>query len=380
MNIRDQRIVVVGSGGGSLTIAAELGLAGCPAIIADQPAFGAGLGAVERQGGVRVQFRASPADDEAPTVHAPVAGVSLDPAGAVRDADVVVVCVPSYGHRPVAELLAPAWRPGQVVMFVGEGGGALTAVAALRAHGRVDTIFAETNSLPYGGAFIKEPGYVGATRKRGGTVIAALPAKWGKDVHALAAQIWPWISPAENVWESVLLNFNAIDHVPAMVCNLGAIERDGGGTYPIWGAGGTPGVVNVIAAVDREYLDLRRALGLANDTPYEDYLVEQGMAPAKGATLYDTIQHSILATVQFPVSPNALGHRFVAEDVPYSLVLAASLGDELGVDTPVIDGLIAVAAAAAGRDYRAEGRTVADWGLAGVGLAGLRAAAEEGWW
>lgn len=380
MNIQDQRIVVVGSGGGSLTIAAELGLAGVPVTLADQTQFGGGLAAIDEQGGVNVQFRASPADDTAPSVFAPVAGTSLDPATAVADADLVIVCVPSYGHGPVAELLAPAWQDGQTVMWVGEGGGAFAAVAALRAHGRRDVVFAETNSLPYAGAFLKGPGHVGASRKRGGTVIAAIPAAHGADVHQIAEQIWHWVTPAQNAWESVLLNFNAIDHVPAMVCNLGAIERDDAGTYPIWGDGGTPGVVNVIEAVDAEYLALRKALGLSNLKPYEEYLIDQGMAQEKGASLRDTIQHSILATVQFPCSTNALDHRFVAEDVPFSLVLASSIGDELDVPTPVIDGLIAVAGAAAGRDYRAQGRSLADWGLDGAGTDGLRAAAEEGWW
>lgn len=380
MNLKDQRIVVVGSGGGSLTIAAELGLAGIPVTIADQPQFGGGLAAVEEQGGVRVQFRASPADDTAPSVFAPVAGISLDPAAAVAEADVVVVCVPSYGHHPVAELLAPAWHDGQTVMWVGEGGGAFAAVAALRGHGRRHVVFAETNSLPYAGAFLKGPGHVGASRKRGGTVIAALPAARGSEVHQLAEQIWHWVTPAQNAWESVLLNFNAIDHVPAMVCNLGAIERDDVGPYPLWGEGGTPGVVNVIGAVDGEYMALRKALGLSNLKSYEEYLVDQGMAGEKGTSLRDTIQHSILATVQFPCSRQALDHRFVAEDVPFSLVLASSIGREVDVATPVIDGLIAVASAAAGRDYRAEGRTLADWGLDGAGTDGLRAAAEQGWW
>jgi opine dehydrogenase len=380
MKIIDQHVVIVGSGGGALTIAAELGLAGCPATIADQPTFAAGLDAVEQQGGVRVQFRASPADDSPPSVLAPVLRTSRDPVEAVREADVVIVCVPSYGHAPVAELLAPAWQDGQIAMWVGEGGGALSAVAAMRSGERNDVVFAETNSLPYAGAFIKEPGHVGATRKRGGTVIAALPSDRRDDVHSLAQQIWPWVEPAQNVWESVLLNFNAIDHVPAMICNLGAIERDNGDTYPIWGDGGTPGVVNVIGAVDAEYLALRKALGLTNDRAYEDYLVDQGMAQLKGATLRDTIQNSILATVQLPCSVDALNHRFVAEDVPYSLVLASSIGREVEVATPVIDGLIAVASAAAGRDYGSSGRTLDDWDLTGAGVAGLRSAAEVGWW
>ena len=373
-------IVVVGTGGGGLTIAAELGLLGNPATIVDQPQFAAGLAAISTKGGIDVQFRASPRDTAPPTVFAPVRAVSDDPVTAVQEAELIIVCVPSFGHKPVSELLASAWTDGQSAIFVGEGGGSLSAVAALRAIGRkVDVTFGETNSLPYGGAFSSEPGTVGATKKIGGTLVAALPANRGNALHALAAEIWPWVTPAQNAWETVLLNFNAIDHVPAMICNLGSIEQPSG-TYRIWGEGGTAGVANVIAALDGEYLAIRAGLGLTDLTPYEDYLVAQGMVTSKEDTLSETIRGSIMATVEFPCGPNALQHRFVSEDVPYSLVLASSLGAELGISTPVVDGLVAVASAASGIDYRAIGRTLEGWALEGVGLGGLQAAVEDGWW
>ncbi|GHH63597.1 hypothetical protein GCM10017673_04830 [Streptosporangium violaceochromogenes] len=377
-NLLPQRVVVVGGGGGGLTIACELSLAGVEVTVADLPEFAGNLAPVAERGGLDMQWRTSPSDATSPSSFVAIHTISTDPVTAVQGAPLVIVCVPSYGHRRFAELLAPALTEGQTVVWVGEGGGAFSAVAASRSAGTRGVVHAETNSLPYGGAFIKGPGQVGATRKRGGTVVAALPAAATPKVAALAAEIWPWVTPAENAWEALLLNFNAIDHVPTMICNLGRIE--GEGTYRIWGEGGSPGVAAVIKAVDQEYLALRGALGLSSRKGWEDYLVDQGMAPEKGATTYDTIQSSILAAVQFACGPKALEHRFVAEDVPYALVLARSIGDELNVDTPVIDGLIAIGSAASGIDYGARGRTLADWGLSGAGSAGLRAAAEEGWW
>jgi hypothetical protein len=50
------------------------------------------------------------------------------------------------------------------------------------------------------------------------------------------------------------------------------------------------------------------------------------------------------------------------------------------VDTPVIDALIALASAVTKTDWRAQGRTLSVWELAGSGTDGLRRAAEEGWW
>ena len=373
-------IVVIGTGGGGLTIAAELGLAGRPVVLADQQRFGAALEAVDAAGGVELTFRTSLTDTTSEARLAPVAATSTDPAAATEAAELAIVCVPAFGHEPLAEMLASRWRDGQTVLWVGEPGGSFAAVAALRAiDRRVDVTFVDTNTLPYYGALVSGPGKVGAIRKSGGTLIAALPSSRLDHVAGVASGIWPWVTPAENVWETLLLNFNAIDHVPAMLLNLGAIQQPDG-TFTLWGAGGTPGVVRVIEALDDEYLAMRKALGIANETPYEDYLVGQGLAPRKGADLHETLQSSLLPTLRFRCGPDALDHRFVSEDVPYSLVLASSLGRELGVATPVIDSLITLAAVASGRDYASEGKTLAGWGLGGTGVEGLRSAVDAGWW
>jgi opine dehydrogenase len=238
---------------------------------------------------------------------------------------------------------------------------------------------ADTNSLPYGGARVEGPGTVMARRKSGGTYLAGLPSSATTELVALARLIWPWVEPAANVWETLLLNFNAIDHVATVVTNLGGLETR---TVPmkLWKDGASPGVARVIGAVDDEYVTLRDALGLPVDLRYEDFLVAQGLVEGKGDSLYATIQASLLAASEFNGGPATLEHRYITEDVPYSLVLASSLAVELGMEVPVIDGLIAIASAASGRDFRREGRTLADWGLAGAGRDGLLSAVEKGWW
>jgi opine dehydrogenase len=57
-------------------------------------------------------------------------------------------------------------------------------------------------------------------------------------------------------------------------------------------------------------------------------------------------------------------------------MLVASVADEVGVATPVIDGLVALGTAMTGRAFDAEARTLARLGLAGTGAAGLRQFAE----
>jgi opine dehydrogenase len=216
-------------------------------------------------------------------------------------------------------------------------------------------------------------------RKAGGTYVAGIPTRSTGEVAALAGRIWPWVEPARNAWETLLLNFNAIDHVATVVTNLGSVENRTD-VMLLWGEGASPGVARVIGAVDEEYAHLRDALGLPTQLRYEDFLVAQGLIDRKRETIHQTINNSLLAEARFQCGPGALDHRFISEDVPFSLVLASSIAAELGEAVPVIDGLISIATAASGRDYRAEGRTLSDWGLSGRGRSGLLAAVDEGWW
>jgi opine dehydrogenase len=176
------------------------------------------------------------------------------------------------------------------------------------------------------------------------------------------------MTAAQNVWETVLINFNAIDHVATILSNAGTIENRTGGML-LWGEGATPSVVRVIEAVDGELLAIRKALGLSNLNRYRDLLIQQGFATDAGPSLYEVLRASRLVTSYFPTGPDGLDTRYLTEDVPYALVLATSIAREVGIP---------IASAMHGRDFRSEGRTLAKVGLGGAALTGLLEFAETG--
>jgi opine dehydrogenase len=374
MNTLPKKAVVLGTGAGSLSIAAELELLGTKVTLADFPTFAANIKAVEKAGGVEIIL-----NDTRPQL-VPVHGVSLDPAAVAKDAELIIISVPCFGHEPFAKALAPVLKDDQILIWAGEGGGAFTTISELRKINRKpNVIVAETNSLPYGPARIQAPGVVKTKRKIGGTFIASIPTESTQKVYEVASQIWPYIKPATNVWETLLVNFNAIDHVATFVTNLGQVEnrRD---VMRFWGEGLSPAVAKVVAGVDNELFSLQRALGIQVKKQYKDYLAEQGMVDKVYPTAYETMTKSTLMAGEFQCGPDAMKNRYITEDVPYSLVLASSIGDELGVSTAVIDSLITIVSTAADIDYWTEGRTLETWGLKGAGRDGLNRAVDQGWW
>lgn len=366
--------VVLGTGGGSLTVAAELSLLGTKVTLADFNQFAENIKAVERQGGIEFIL-----DGGRPQL-VPVHNVSLEPSAAAKEAELIVISVPSFGHEPFAGALAPVLQDGQTVIWTGEGGGAFTTISELRKVNRQPKInVADTNSLPYGPARVQSPGVVKSFRKKGGTYIAAIPTAATEQVFEIAREIWPIIQPARNAWETLLVNFNAIDHVATFIMNLGQVENRTD-VMRFWGEGLSPGVARVVAGVDDELASLLRGLGIKVEKQYKHYSVEQGIAPRVYPTVYETLKNSTIMQAEFQCGPDVLKHRYITEDVPYALVLASSIGDELGVPTPVIDSLITIASTAAETDFWSTGRTLKTWGLDGAGPEGLMKAVENGWW
>jgi opine dehydrogenase len=363
------KVAVLGSGGGALAVAADMARSGREATLADLPAFAGNLDAVREQGGVGVATGWS-------GVHHETVAVAASVTEAAADAELIVVVVPCFGHEPFMQELGPVLRSGQSLLFLGEGSGSIVARRALSASGADGPVVGETNTLPYL-ARPARPGVVTADRKSGGVLLAATPASETKSLLELVKDVWPYVSAAESVWDTVLINFNAIDHVATMLANAGTLENRTGGML-LWGEGATPAVVRVIEGVDAELLGIRRALGLTDHRQYRDFLIEQGFAPDAGPGLYEVVRASKLVQSYCPTGPDALQSRYLTEDIPYALVLASSIGAEVGVGTPLIDGLIAIGGAMLGRDFAAEGRTLTSLGLGGVGVEGLRRYAETG--
>jgi hypothetical protein len=130
-----------------------------------------------------------------------------------------------------------------------------------------------------------------------------------------------------------------------------------------WGEGATESVVRLIDALDGELLALRHALGHADHRRYRDFLIAQGLAPDSG-DLYRVMRAGGITRSCRPSGDITALHDRLALEVGYCLVLASSLGAAIGVDTPVIDGHIAVSDALLQRSFRTEGRTLARLGLA----------------
>ena len=196
--------------------------------------------------------------------------------------------------------------------------------------------------------------------------MAAFPATETPRVMAALDPVFPdMLVPAAHVLETSLNNPNAMAHPVPVLLNAGWIEATGG-DFRFYTDGISPSVGRAMEALDADRLAVVAALGLPQVEAIE---WDRRLYGLTGATVYDLNQQSwVHRDIR---APDAIRTRYLLEDVPFGLVPIASIGQELGVPTPVIDLFVDLACTLLGEDLRAGARTAASLGLGGLDAAGM---------
>ena len=302
-----------------------------------------------------------------------LATVTSDIAEALDGVEVAMVVVPASGHRDIARMCAPHLREDQIVVLnPGRTGGALEFRQILEREGcTTDPIVAEA------GTFIFASRSTGSAqarifRRKNAVSLAALPATRTGHVLEALCDAYPQFIPAPDVLHTSLDNMGAIFHPTLTLLNAGWIERTKG-DFQFYIDGITRSTAHVLEVLDRERVTIAAALGV-RARPALAWLKDA--YSAQGDTLYEAIQAN--AGYQGIKGPRNLRHRYIFEDVPFSLVPLASLGAQFGVSTWGMEAIIRLACIVHGTNYRQRGRTVEDMGLKGLRVSEIQRYVREG--
>lgn len=364
-----RRIAVLGAGNGGCAAAADLTLGGYEVRLYTrstetlEPIFE--KGGIEIIEGGKQQFAT-------PSL------LTTKIAEAVDGADLIVIAAPSVAHESFGRELARLLTEQQIVLLnPGHTGGSLHMARTLRSGGfGAGLRLCETVTLTYICRLVGRA-RVEVYRRTAHLRCAAFPAKATGELVGEIVKIYPHVVPAENVMETGLANINAIMHPAGMVGNAGWIERTSGDFY-FYREGISPAIANVIAAVDRERLQIVERLDLPR-LSFVEIFFQAGLtsqsARASGSVFQATRESAPNRTIK---SPAKLDHRYLNEDVGYGLVPMAEIGRLCGVQTPVIDALITLASEMNGIAYREQGLTLEKMGLSGVDLRQFKGLLHDG--
>lgn len=352
---------MLGAGGGGLAVAYEWASHGHEVSLFSHPGHDHEIGPIRARRGVTAEGVLEG--------FAPIRTATTDIAEAMEGAEAALVVGPAYATEIIARDVAHHLRPGMTVVVC--PGSCAGSIAFKQAAGLdlydEEVLVGETSTLPY------------AARAAGGTVrifhrfdtglyAAAAPRSGTDRVVELLRHVYPNTEAAASVLQTTLQNGNPVIHPAVTLLNAALIERTGG-DFMFYEEGVTQATGSVMEAVDRERMAIAEVAGVSISSEPDIGVREGYMRVANYTTGYSTAPGFLGIKAQ-----HHLDHRYLTEDVGYSLVFWADLARALGVPTPTIDALIAITSVVLRRDLRGEeARTLTSIGLAGLSREDLLA-------
>ena len=342
------KVTVIGAGNGGLAIASHLALKGHAVYL--YSIFKEELEPIIKKGGIELEG----VEEKGFAI---LDKVTNDIKLALEGAELIMIVTPANAHAKIAKDCAPHLKGNQVVILnPGRTGGALEFDKVLiEKKIKNKPIIGEAQTLIYACRKISSTKVVIYGVKKSLSV-ASFPAKNIERLIKVLNKAYPQFVSAINVLETSLNNIGAIFHPAPTILNSARIES--GEKFDYYHEGITPVVATVLESIDRERLEVAKALKVEVQSAI-DFLKESYGVEAD--SLYQAIQNN--TAYKGVKAPTKINIRYLTEDIPMSLVPIASIGNQLGVPTPNIDSIIKIGSTMLKMDFRELGRTVDKLGL-----------------
>jgi len=349
------KIAVMGAGGGGLALAYEWASQGHEVALYAQEAHEDHLVPVRERGGIQAEGVLEG--------YAALETVTTNIAEALDGAEAVFVVGPAYATEPLGRDTRGHLHPGMTVVVCPSssvGSLAFKRAAGLDLHDE-SVVVGETSTLPYAARASMNASVRIFHRFDVGFSAAAAPRSSTPRLLEVLRQVYPNTDEAAGIFQTTLQNGNPVIHPAVTLLNAALIERTGG-DFMFYEEGVTESVGRLMEAVDAERLAVAGALGVKIFTEPELGVRQGYMNESNYSTGYSTAPgfRGIKAQPE-------LQHRYLTEDVGYSLVFLTDLAKHLSVPTPTIDAIIRIASIVADVDFVTEqARTMDKMGLSGM--------------
>ena len=342
------KVAVIGAGNLGPMISADLVSRGFEVTLADLPEYEANIQPIVDSGN-KVELIGALSG----TVK--INFVTTDLEEAFERGKLIICPVRQVLHERLAKLFIPYLRDGQTILLWPGCAGTLIFARILKEEGvRKDLLLAELEQSPIAGRRVGSNKFrVDYYSKR--IAAAAFPAKNNEKLKVILEGLGYEVTLRKHVLETALNFSNIIAHPILLLLNLGAVEQLGE-DYDLDPGGRTESVNRLWLALDKEKLALCRALGLPErPRPSGVGMYKPGEKKRGPKPMWKRYRKEFYSRFS----------SYFTEDVP-NLVLFASLGDMLGVETPIAKAIILLASIINETDYYEVGRTVERLGIAGM--------------
>ena len=338
-----KKVAILGGGGTGCCFAAALTLRGFSVTLYEEKKYwNEHIDGILKAGGIEVTGHDV-------TGFARIANITDNLDEAIRDVDVIFVCMVAWRHMWLAEALKPLVHEGQTIILSAGNFGSIRIKQTFGMDSPVVVGEMLGNIFPCrmigeGKAIIAFP--------YGPKKVAAFPARDNDKVVAAMSQFLE-CSAAKNVFETALNVPNLVNHLAGSILNTCAIDRNP--AFALYRDGLSEHVIDVQVAVEKEKEQVINAMGyiMVNHTDLCKLLVQYDKFPEKDA-------------FRSLAGPDSMTHRYISEDASTGQSLIIDLAERLGLDMPVMKALVLLASVVDKRDFQAEGLKLRDLGMDGL--------------
>jgi len=322
-----ETIAVVGAGNGGCAIAAHLALQGHMVNLYEIPELADKFKPLVEKKEIIISGKAE-------NGVARLNMATTDIKEATSGVKTIIVTVPAFGYKHIAELLAPELVDDQLVAFIPGAFATIYCLEEMNKQGvTADVTFAEAVTLPYAARLVSRNEVTIA-----GTAVilpvGVFPARRKEPIIKKLQQYYPEIMGCRDILDVALNNLNPVVHPAPAILSTSSVEKPG---FYLYRDGITDSVKRVMIAMDKERIEVRKACGI--NTPHYGY---HQFEPFE--VFEDYFGKGSLAETGYKLKgPSSMKDRYITDDVPYGLVFYSTVGRKVGVKTPVCDAFINLA-------------------------------------
>lgn len=363
----NMKITVLGAGHGGVAMSADMALSGYDVSLAAVKEHSTNIKLLRSTGGIKIEGFTS--SGRQPQFASPKV-ITEDVPAVLKDADIIMLILPAFAQEVYTDLIIRHAKNGAIVLFPCGGFSALKFYNELKNIGMQDAFIpCETSSLVYT-AKITGAGKVLIKAIKDNVYFSAVPIEKSDEALKKLNIIYPQFKKVHSVWQTSFSNPSAVLHTIPTLLNMSRIEQMGPYRYSHYDI--TPCVGKVMEAVDEERISVAGKL-FPNPPTFLETMCKIYNLNCGG--IYEAIKSISAYNIQF--SPDGMKHRYVTEDIPYSLVPMATIAKKLDIPTPNMDSVINIACMANGENYWQIGRTAEKLGFKNENIEAKYQAARE---
>jgi opine dehydrogenase len=271
---------------------------------------------------------------------------------AVKGTDMILIATPASSHKEIALKIARYLTQDQIIILnPGRCFGALEFYTTIKKKRKdISVHVAETQTLVF------------TCRKTGETEVEIIKIKDSVDfcafpesdnsiIYDIVKEIFPQFYLVDDYLEVTLNNVGMLLHPTITLLNASPI--DGKRPFLFYKEGATKRICEMIEHMQLELSNIFQNLGVSQISLRQWAKRTYGVDSNDIYSAFQSIKEydNIFA-------PKELATRYFLEDIPTGLVSMSSLGNALGIKTPIIDSIINLSSILCGIDFNLTGRNV----------------------